>query len=37
MAAGVAGRIYRKLNDANYFAEGNSVPPTTTMVASSGQ
>jgi len=37
MAAGVAGRIYRKLNDVNYFAERNSVPPTTTMVASSGQ
>ena len=36
MAAGVAGRIYRKLNDVNYFAERKDVVPVT-MVASSGQ
>jgi len=33
MAAGVAGRIYRRLNDANYFAERNDVGPTPAMAS----
>jgi penicillin-binding protein 2 len=37
MAAGVAGRIYRKLNDVNYFAERNDVAPTSAMVSGSRQ
>jgi len=37
MAAGVAGRIYRRLNEVNYFAERKDVVPVSTMVASSGQ
>jgi len=37
MAAGVAGRIYRKLNDVNYFAEGHDAAATSTIVASAGQ
>ena len=37
MAAGVAGRIYRTLNDVNYFAEGNDVAPTSAMVYGSRQ
>src|ERR1700686_3038218 len=37
MAAGVAGRIYRRLNDANYFAERNDVAPTSAMVSGSRQ
>jgi penicillin-binding protein 2 len=37
MAAGVAGRIYRKLNDENYFAERNDVSPTSVMTSGSRQ
>src|ERR1700719_1367017 len=37
MAAGVAGRIYRKLNDVNYFAERNDVAPTSAMASGSRQ
>jgi penicillin-binding protein 2 len=37
MAAGVAGRIYRKLNDVNYFAEWNDASPTSAMVSGSRQ
>lgn len=37
MAAGVAGRIYRKLNDVNYFAERHDAAAASTMVASAGQ
>ena len=37
MAAGVAGRIYRRLNDANYFAERNDVAPTSAMASGSLQ
>jgi hypothetical protein len=33
MAAGVAGRIYRKLNDVNYFAQRHDVAPTSAMVS----
>jgi cell division protein FtsI/penicillin-binding protein 2 len=33
MAAGVAGRIYRKLNDANYFAQRHDVAPTSAMIS----
>jgi hypothetical protein len=32
MAAGVAGRIYRRLNDENYFASRNN-EPRSSMVA----
>src|ERR1700676_1774010 len=37
MAAGVAGRIYRKLNDVNYFAERNRPAPASAMLISSGR
>ena len=37
MAAGVAGRIYRRLNDANYFAERNDAGPTSAMASRSRQ
>src|ERR1700719_3572563 len=37
MAAGVAGRIYRKLNDVNYFAERNDVAPISAMASGSRQ
>ncbi len=37
MAAGVAGRIYRKLNDVNYFAERNDVVPTSAMSSGTRQ
>jgi len=37
MAAGVAGRIYRKLNDVNYFAERNDVAPTSAVLSGSRQ
>jgi penicillin-binding protein 2 len=35
MAAGVAGRIYRKLNDENYFAQRNAEVHTSAMVVGS--
>jgi penicillin-binding protein 2 len=37
MAAGVAGRIYRRLNDVNYFAMRNSDPRTSAMAAGTRQ
>jgi cell division protein FtsI/penicillin-binding protein 2 len=37
MAAGVAGRIYRKLNGENYFAERHEVTPTSAMAYGSQQ
>jgi penicillin-binding protein 2 len=37
MAAGVAGRIYRKLNEANYFAERNDTAPTSAMASGTRQ
>ena len=37
MAAGTAGRIYRKLNDVNYFAERNRPAPASAMLISSGR
>jgi len=37
MAAGVAGRIYRRLNDVNYFAERNDVTPISAMASGSRQ
>ena len=36
-AAGVAGRIYRRLNDENYFAEHNEANATSAMVSGSRQ
>jgi penicillin-binding protein 2 len=37
MAAGVAGRIYRRLNDVNYFATRNSDSRTSVMAARTRQ
>jgi penicillin-binding protein 2 len=37
MAAGVAGRIYRRLNDVNYFATRNSELRTSVMAAGTRQ
>jgi penicillin-binding protein 2 len=37
MAAGVAGRIYRRLNDVNYFAARNSESRTSAMAAGTRQ
>jgi penicillin-binding protein 2 len=37
MAAGVAGRIYRRLNDVNYFANRNSETHTSAMAAGTRQ
>ena len=37
MAAGVAGRIYRRLNDENYFATRNNEPHTSVMAAGTRQ
>ncbi|MBZ5699310.1 MAG: penicillin-binding protein [Acidobacteriia bacterium] len=37
VAAGVAGRIYRSLNDANYFAEQKTEIGTSAMVSGSHQ
>jgi penicillin-binding protein 2 len=37
MAAGVAGRIYRRLNDVNYFARQNAEIGTSAMVPGSRQ
>ena len=37
VAAGVAGRIYRRLNDENYFATANSEPRDSNRTAGSGQ
>jgi penicillin-binding protein 2 len=37
MAAGVAGRIYRKLNDVNYFAERNVETGPSAMISAAGQ
>ena len=37
MAAGVAGRIYRKLNGENYFADRHEVTPTSAMAYGSQQ
>lgn len=37
MAAGVAGRIYRRLNDENYFATRNSEPRSSVMAAGTRQ
>jgi penicillin-binding protein 2 len=37
MAAGVAGRIYRRLNDVNYFASRNNEPRTSVMAAGTRQ
>jgi cell division protein FtsI/penicillin-binding protein 2 len=37
MAAGVAGRIYRRLNDENYFATQNSEPRTSALAAGTRQ
>jgi penicillin-binding protein 2 len=37
MAAGVAGRIYRRLNDENYFATRNSEPRTSALAAGTRQ
>ncbi len=37
MAAGVAGRIYRKLNDVNYFAGRSAEAGTSAMVSGSRQ
>jgi hypothetical protein len=37
MAAGVAGRIYRRLNDVNYFAARNNDSHTSAMAAGTRQ
>jgi len=37
MAAGVAGRIYRRLNDVNYFATRNNEAHTSVMAAGTRQ
>jgi penicillin-binding protein 2 len=37
MAAGVAGRIYRRLNDENYFASRNNEPRSSVMAAGTRQ
>jgi penicillin-binding protein 2 len=37
VAAGVAGRIYRRLNDVNYFAMRNSEPRSSAMAAGTQQ
>jgi cell division protein FtsI/penicillin-binding protein 2 len=37
MAAGVAGRIYRRLNDENYFATRNNEPRTSVLAAGTRQ
>jgi penicillin-binding protein 2 len=37
VAAGVAGRIYRRLNDVNYFATRNNEPRTSVMAAGTRQ
>jgi penicillin-binding protein 2 len=37
MAAGVAGRIYRRLNDENYFAARSNEPRTSVMAAGTRQ
>jgi len=37
MAAGVAGRIYRRLNDENYFATRSNEPRTSVMAAGTRQ
>jgi cell division protein FtsI/penicillin-binding protein 2 len=37
MAAGVAGRIYRRLNEENYFATQNMEPRGVAMAAGTGQ
>jgi hypothetical protein len=37
MAAGVAGRIYRRLNDENYFATRSSDSRTSEMAAGTRQ
>jgi penicillin-binding protein 2 len=37
MAAGVAGRIYRRLNDENYFAMKNVEPGTSPLLSGSRQ
>ena len=37
VAAGVAGRIYRRLNDVNYFATRNNEPHTSVMAAGTRQ
>jgi cell division protein FtsI/penicillin-binding protein 2 len=37
MAAGVAGRIYRRLNDENYFATRNNEPRSSVMAAGTRQ
>ena len=37
MAAGVAGRIYRRLNEENYFASRTAEPHVSVMAAGSGQ
>jgi penicillin-binding protein 2 len=37
VAAGVAGRIYRRLNDVNYFAMRNSEPRSSAMAAGTRQ
>ena len=35
-AAEIAGRMYRRLNDANYFADGKSSAPVMPRAVSSG-
>jgi penicillin-binding protein 2 len=37
MAAGVAGRIYRRLNDVNYFATRNNEPRSSVLAAGTRQ
>ncbi len=37
MAAGVAGRIYRRLNDENYFAAGYRAPNSSVLAAGARQ
>ncbi len=37
LAAGVAGRIYRRLNEENYFATQNAEPRGVAMAAGTGQ
>jgi len=37
MAAGVAGRIYRRLNDENYFAAQNTEPRASALAAGARQ
>src|SRR3984885_12766919 len=37
MAAGVAGRIYRRLNDENYFSTRNNEPRSSVMAAGTRQ